>query len=93
MASKSAARPSLVSPRSQLIITFSIAAVQIVATVVWCLIHLPGMASLCPPASSQCDNKIVNYKRLAAMEMRISRPMLYIIHLKMKITKTIYHLQ
>ena len=29
-------------PRSQLLITFSIAGVQLVATVVWCLVHLPG---------------------------------------------------
>ena len=29
--------------RSQLAITFSIAGVQLVVTVVWCLVHLPGM--------------------------------------------------
>merc|ERR1719410_1224893 len=43
MAAKSAARPNFVSLRSQLAITFSIAGVQIVATVIWCLIHLPGI--------------------------------------------------
>ena len=35
-------------PRSQLLITFSIAGVQLVATVVWCLVHLPGMLFLVP---------------------------------------------
>ena len=34
-------------PRSQLLITFSIAGVQLVATVVWCLVHLPGMFLWC----------------------------------------------
>ena len=43
LASMSAARPNFVSPRSQLFITFSIVGVQIFATIIWCIVHNPGM--------------------------------------------------
>ena len=42
MAAMSAARPSFVSPRSQLAITASLVAVQVLATVLWCVTHPPG---------------------------------------------------
>ncbi|CAG0893388.1 unnamed protein product [Darwinula stevensoni] len=41
-ASKSARRPSFISPRSQLIITCSLISVQLLATVVWMIVEPPG---------------------------------------------------
>ena len=43
LTSMSAVRPNFVSPRSQLLITFSIVGVQIFATIIWCIVHNPGM--------------------------------------------------
>ncbi|XP_076043149.1 metabotropic glutamate receptor-like [Oratosquilla oratoria] len=41
-ASRSARRPGFISPRSQVMITCSLVSVQVVATVVWLIVEIPG---------------------------------------------------
>lgn len=60
-ASKSAQRPSYISPKSQVVITCSLIAVQIVLTLVWMIVEPPGTRHYYPnrmEVSNICYNCI-----------------------------------
>lgn len=63
-ASKSAQRPSYISPKSQVIITCTLIAVQILLTLVWMIVEPPGTRYHYPTKQQVCAQNIsINFQK------------------------------